>query len=483
MGNALIKRSFDIAAAIVLLIMALPAFFVIALFMKATSPGPLLFRQKRLGLNGRVFLMNKFRKFPTAWGNKGPNVTLQNDSRMTKVGHFLERTKLDELPQLWNILIGEMSFVGPRPESLAFSHLFKDGFEQVLNYKPGIFGPNQTEYRNESGMYPEGIDPTLYYEKELFPAKAKNDLRYFKKSTFLGDIKWILHGTIVLVFSAIIWRKSMRTSLVLLCWDIGCVLIAWMFTHWFKYLFLNPAVIKPQVVDIFQFGLLAAPVLLVAVFGLTRVYRHPARFFSSTDAYRLLAANCLVWMLLAVALRLAVTSTSSLILSASCIISIAIMYIPRVAYQQVFRRLDSHKRIKQVSSRKRIAVCGVDTRSVGLCKLLEEGFEKAELVGIISDDSNHLRREIHGIEVIGLWTDLDILVARYKIEQLWIGTTLKPHILREFEMWCLEYNITLVKLDKLEGFSSLIEQEQNMSSGPSQAKTIQPEHSPSEIAV
>ena len=233
MGNALIKRSFDIAAAIVLLIMALPAFFVIALVMKATSPGPLLFRQKRLGLNGRVFLMNKFRKFPTAWGNKGPNVTLQNDSRMTKVGHFLERTKLDELPQLWNILIGEMSFVGPRPESLAFSHLFKDGFEQVLNYKPGIFGPNQTEYRNESGMYPEGIDPTLYYEKELFPAKAKNDLRYFKKSTFLGDIKWILHGTIVLVFSAIIWRKSMRTSLVLLCWDIGCVLIAWMFTHWF----------------------------------------------------------------------------------------------------------------------------------------------------------------------------------------------------------------------------------------------------------
>ena len=483
MGNALIKRSFDIAAAIVLLIMALPAFFVIALFMKATSPGPLLFRQKRLGLNGRVFLMNKFRKFPTAWGNKGPNVTLQNDSRMTKVGHILERTKLDELPQLWNILIGEMSFVGPRPESLAFSHLFKDGFEQVLNYKPGIFGPNQAEYRNESGMYPEGIDPTLYYEKELFPAKAKNDLRYFKKSTFLGDIKWILYGTIVLVFSAIIWRKSMRTSLVLLCWDIGCVLIAWMFTHWFKYLFLNPAVIKPQVADIFQFGLLAAPVLLVAVFGLTRVYRHPARFFSSTDAYRLLAANCLVWMLLAVALRQAVTSTSSLILSASCMVSIAIMCIPRVVYQQAFRRIDSRKRVKRAGDRTRIAVCGVDTKSVGLCRLLEDGFEKADLVGIISDDSNHLRREIHGIEVIGLWTDLDVLVARYKIEQLWVGTILRPHILHEFNAWCVKNNVTLVKLDQMYGFSSLIGQEQKIFFERPRSKETQPEHRPSEIAV
>ena len=225
--------------------------------------------------------MSKFRKFPTAWGSKGPSVTLQNDSRMTGVGRILERSKLDELPQLWNILIGEMSFVGPRPESLAFKHLFVGEYEEVLSYKPGIFGPNQIKYRNESAMYPAGVDPHSFYETGLFPAKAKNDLTYFKKANFLSDIWCIVCGVFSILFNVIVWRPSTQTSALLLVWDLGSIIAAWSITHWLKFAIFE-APLRHSVELVFIAGCFTAPMVGVIVFLIVRIYRHPIRYFSGT---------------------------------------------------------------------------------------------------------------------------------------------------------------------------------------------------------
>ena len=451
-----IKRIFDVVASLLLGVFLVPVAVCIALAIKVNSPGPVLFRQKRLGVDGEVFLMNKFRKFPSDWGNKGPSVTLQNDSRMTKVGHFLERTKLDELPQLWNIFIGQMSFVGPRPESLSFAHLFVGEYKEVLQYKPGIFGPNQTAYRNESSMYPDGEDPVAYYERELFPAKARNDLAYFKKASLPGDVKWIAVGGLALVFNAIVWRKSSNTTLIMIAWDTLSVVSAWIVANYLKYSVVSPGAIKPHTATVFMYGVVVVPLVLVVVFFFARAYRHPVRYFSATDAYRLVGAGCAVWIFSAILFRLLLTSTSSMVIAAASVLSIILMCVPRFVYQQWFIHSENRASAKRCSKRVKIVVCGVNTQSVGLCSLLAEGFEQANLIGIISDDKDHLRREVHGVEVLGLWTDLDVLSARYQFDQVWLGTELAPEVQWELKHWCSKNTVELVSLQELQGFSSLV---------------------------
>jgi lipopolysaccharide/colanic/teichoic acid biosynthesis glycosyltransferase len=199
----MIKRILDVTLAGLGLIVAAPLFAFIALAIKLDSPGRVFFSQRRLGRNGKPFWLYKFRKFPESWGTGGPGVTVANDARMTRTGRFLERSKLDELPQLWNILRGEMSFVGPRPESLRYADLFQGELAAVLDFLPGIFGPNQIAFRNESEMYPPDRDPEDFYREVLFPKKARADIAYFRDASVLGDALWVLRGLWVSLAGAV----------------------------------------------------------------------------------------------------------------------------------------------------------------------------------------------------------------------------------------------------------------------------------------
>ena len=122
--NAICKRIIDLALASIGLVIAMPLMALIAIAVWLDSPGKIIFAQERLGLHGNRFKMYKFRKFPANWKDSGPGITVPGDTRMTPIGRILERTKLDELPQLWNVLKGEMSIIGPRPESMRFANLF-----------------------------------------------------------------------------------------------------------------------------------------------------------------------------------------------------------------------------------------------------------------------------------------------------------------------------------------------------------------------
>ena len=203
--------------------------------------------------------------------------------------------------------------------------------------------------------------------------------------------------------------------------------------------------------------------IMAVVFIITRVYRHPVRYFSSTDAYRLIGTGCAVWIFSAIAFRLLLTSTSSMLLSVSCLLSIVAMCAPRLAYQQWFSHSENRALVKYSGERIKVVVCGVNTQSIGLCNLLVEGFERAKLVGIISDDKDHLRREVHGIEVIGLWTDLDVLQARYQFDQLWIGAKLSAQVKSDVKNWCARNKLILVSLEDLNGFDSLVTEPVNRS--------------------
>ena len=118
---------------------------------------------------------------------------------MTAVGRVLRATKLDELPQFWNVIKGDMSIVGPRPESFAFADCFAGAPGHILNNKPGILGPSQVFFRNESALIPTDSDPCLFYRSVLFPAKARIDLEYYQRRTLLRDMGWIGWGTLAIL--------------------------------------------------------------------------------------------------------------------------------------------------------------------------------------------------------------------------------------------------------------------------------------------
>lgn len=191
-----LRRAFDIVVSAVTLVAVSPIMLLIAVCIMLESGRPIFFSHTRLGLHGRPFRMLKFRKFHKDCTANGLQVTLDGDARMTKVGNFLRATKLDELPQLWNVLVGDMSIIGPRPESVGYADCFKDGFEEVFNYKPGILGPTQVQFRDEAALYPKVGDVDEFYRTVLFPTKARIDLAYYSSRSFRGDIGWLFQGVL-----------------------------------------------------------------------------------------------------------------------------------------------------------------------------------------------------------------------------------------------------------------------------------------------
>lgn len=194
--NAALKRGADIIVAAVALVVLLPVMLLVAVAVKAETPGPVLFSQQRLGRYGRPFRLYKFRKFADGPQAQGPAVTVHGDARLTRVGRVLQESKLDELPQFWNVLIGDMSLVGPRPESPRFTDCFRDRHWAVLQHRPGLFGPAQVLFRNESALFPTGGDPEDFYRQTLFPAKARLDLAYYAGANIFTDAAWLVRGVV-----------------------------------------------------------------------------------------------------------------------------------------------------------------------------------------------------------------------------------------------------------------------------------------------
>ena len=184
-------RVFDVVVAAVTAILFSPIILLVLAAIWLESGRPFLFWQQRIGQNGKRFWMYKFRKFSPSQTDKGCPLTLKNDWRMTRVGRFLEKSKFDELPQLWNVLRGDMTLVGPRPESPPFADCFEHEFARVLDYRPGILGPSQAFFRGESSLYPQGADPVTYYRSVLFPLKARLDLAYYPTATLASNIGWM----------------------------------------------------------------------------------------------------------------------------------------------------------------------------------------------------------------------------------------------------------------------------------------------------
>jgi lipopolysaccharide/colanic/teichoic acid biosynthesis glycosyltransferase len=206
----LMRRLLDLSLATLGLVCLSPVMLLIGIAIWADSGRPIFFSQSRLGQWGRPFRMYKFRKFTARPAASDGLVTVKDDPRFTRLGRLLEKMKLDELPQLWNILKGEMSIVGPRPETLDLATCFTGAQLRVLEHRPGIFGPNQYYFRDEKSLYPADSDPELFYRQILFPRKADIDIAYFSNRTLYSDIGWIVRG----VARVVAWPDPTSTGCV-----------------------------------------------------------------------------------------------------------------------------------------------------------------------------------------------------------------------------------------------------------------------------
>ena len=187
----MLKTSFDKTFALIGLLVLWPLLLLIALLIRVKMPdGAALFRQQRVGQHGKLFTMVKFRTMTTI--HHGSSISVAGESRITPLGAFLRKYKLDELPELWNILKGDMSFVGPRPDVPGYADKLIGKDRDILQLKPGITGPATLKYRNEEELLAQQANPQQYNDEVIFPDKVKINLEYLRHHSFWGDIRIII---------------------------------------------------------------------------------------------------------------------------------------------------------------------------------------------------------------------------------------------------------------------------------------------------
>ena len=186
----MIKWTFDRLAAFAGLLLLGWLLLVVAICIRVKMPGPVFFRQRRVGLGGRLFTMVKFRTMTLNHG--GSSVSVAGESRITPLGARLRRWKLDELPELWNVLVGDMSFVGPRPDVPGYADALTGEQRDILLLRPGITGPASLKYRNEEELLAAVDNPQEYNDTVIYPDKVRINRYYLHNYSFVSDIKMIL---------------------------------------------------------------------------------------------------------------------------------------------------------------------------------------------------------------------------------------------------------------------------------------------------
>lgn len=185
-----IKYIFDRVVSLVGLLLIWPLLLVLVLMIRRSMPGaPAIFKQQRVGKDGRLFTMYKFRTMVPH--HSGSSVSVAGEDRITPLGKTLRRYKLDELPELWNILIGDMSFVGPRPDVPGYADCLEGEDREILNLRPGITGPASLKYRNEEELLAKVEDPIAYNNEVIYPDKVRLNRYYYHHYSFVMDIRMI----------------------------------------------------------------------------------------------------------------------------------------------------------------------------------------------------------------------------------------------------------------------------------------------------
>jgi hypothetical protein len=337
------------------------------------------------------------------------------------MGRWLRRTKLNEFPQFYNLLKGDMTFIGPRPEAPDLAAAYPPEAQEIFAVKPGVLGPNQISGRNEEEMYPAGVNPRLHYLERILPPKVDRDLEYLRHKTFLGDLKLIILGMWVIVSGAISRRHltDNLTQLLMVGIDVACCLAALSLASWLRFSGLIPQ----AELDILWQLLPLAVLCRVPVFYYFGFYQTLIRYFSLADV-----KNIFDGVLLASGLFVVVSFLSGIDLRSYgrsiCVIDWFLLTSMLIGYRALARAIQTHfylQDLTDVPSRRRVLIWGADDEGIWCHRFLREQSDPAyEVVGFLDPDPKKRHRRIDGLKVLGDQHHLEVLSALYRVQEVFI---------------------------------------------------------------
>jgi len=426
----LIKRIFDITAALIGLILLSPFFALIAILIKRDSPGPVFFWGRRIGRYGLVFKMLKFRTmYETPKSYYGPRVTAKDDDRITVLGKWLRDTKLNELPQLWNVLVGDMSLVGPRPEDPFICKTWpKNVAREVLSVRPGVTSPASVVYRDEENMLHAG-EVMQKYLHELSPDKMRLDQLYVRYRSFWLDLDVILWTALLLVprirsysppeqllFVGPVTRLIQR-YLGWFVWDFLIVLASIGLTGTFTRLFGPLDIGWLTAVEIaLGFSLLYS--MIGILFHTNRINWNKAPSWESGRLSLGWLVATLVMLGFFYYLRLTSLRIYTLTFG-SALLSLAGIIVVRYRGQllnNILSRLLTHQLDTSIT-RERVLLVGSGRTAEHIAWLMDHPTysRKFQIIGVIDDDLRSQGMKIYGSKVIGTVEDIQNIIKKYDI--------------------------------------------------------------------
>jgi len=437
------KHLFDFAIALAGLLVLWPLFVAIAVLIKLDTRGPVFFRQERAGPDGATFRIFKFRTMIVGAYRSGARLTVKRDPRITSVGHLLRWTKLDELPQLLNVLLGDMSFVGPRPEDPYFTNFYAPEFRDVLAVRPGIIGPSQVDGRDETEKYPEGCENVEeFYIKQILPEKLARDLEYVRAPSFSGDLRFLVGGFVKVALTQ--FKRGFfgrnRYRFAQLGGDMLLMVAAYVLANLIKFDWS----LKPELWVYAGKTLAWVLVLKPPVFVYYGLYQRTTRWLGRRDLAALVKAVSASSALLVVAATFAVQRHSRAVFVIDWILLLLLVggsrYIIRSYQNDGARREERGPFVKVL-----VAGAGHGGETI-LRSLLEDPRSKFMPVGIIDHEPHRWGALIHGVRVMGGATDIAMSARLHGVELVLVSLVdLDPVVLREITEACnklgLEYRL------------------------------------------
>lgn len=461
--DAPFKRAFDVVVALVALILLAPVFALIAIAIKRDSPGPVIYRGPRVGKDGKVFQILKFRTmYETPTSHAGPRVTAADDPRITRLGRWLRSTKLNELPQFWNVLRGDMSVVGPRPEDPTIARDWPAHVrERILTVRPGITSPTSVLYHNEEELL-RSSNVFEQYVQEIGPDKMRLDLLYVRYRSFAGDVDTML-WTVLLLLPALRAQEPPESLLLVgpvtrfvrryLNWFVIDAMITLAAVGvaggvWRIYGPLNVGWLK-SIGAALALALLFS--LTAAVVGVNRIMWRKSR---PEDVFDILIAWLIAVTLASVANLVARILPLGLVALASVLALggfVGIRYRSRLLTGLLSAIM---RRRKRCVGRERVLIVGADREASFAATLLRQwrNSDQYELVGLVDEDPFAQGMRVYGVDVIGTWSDVPSLVCKHDIGLVILADpSITQKDMNELARVCCETNRRVVRMPDLAG--------------------------------
>jgi lipopolysaccharide/colanic/teichoic acid biosynthesis glycosyltransferase len=431
-AGMLAKHCVDFCLAALWVTAFLPVFMLVAILIKLDSPGPVFFRQKRAGRNGKLFEIYKFRTMVQGAYMMGSRLTVKRDPRITRLGQLLRWSKIDELPQLFNVIRGEMSLIGPRPEDPYFVKFYTPAQQRVLLVRPGLVGPSQIHGRDEVEDYPEGIkDTERYYIEHILAPKVQRDIEYVERATFWSDMALLLRGVWATVRGAIrakyLWRRRRRIALMGV--DLLLALAAYTLALLIRY-DLQPPTAEYWFQTLVLIALLRPPLLVY--FG---AYQGIATYFGLWDLVALFKAISVG--------SIAIAGMTYFVGSQShprsvFVIDWAILLFLLAGSRYLLRVWTRWHRQGRWQARANAIIVGAGSGGEQIARsLLDDPAAGYRPVGFIDEAHEHWGSRIHGVKVLGGTAELRLALSAKAVRAVFVCLSdLKDDTVREVAGIC-----------------------------------------------